>query len=599
MDADRLTSARRPQYEPAGPLDSSAHQRDLLVLAEHARSLFRQLPTALAGSLIAAALMVVYFWSVIDHFIAVSWLVLVLLSHLWRMWGVYDFKRNSRLPHDAPYWLRKITISATLGGALYGGLGFVFFVPGSPSHQTILVAIFTGIVASGLSTYSAFGPTFRVFLIAIMSPVAIRLVIDGSPSALIMLLLEFVFFAYILRSGMRMASVLEESFKTRFENVELIHQLHEQKREAEEANRGKSAFLAAASHDLRQPMHALSLYVSALRTHVSGDYERHIADRIQASVDATQIMFNALLDVSRLDAGILVPNLHVFSLQPMWERLAVEYEPAAVEKGLSFRVRPCRGAIYSDPNLLERVLRNYISNAIRYTSSGGILMGAHRRGDALRIAIYDSGAGIPADKFDDIFKEFYQVGNPERDRTKGLGLGLAIVQRIGKLLKHPIAIRSKVGKGSCFSIDVPFADTTGQDASVDALSSGDESILYGTSILAIDDEPDIRDAFGILLRQWGCQPIIADSGSDAMKKLENLNQAPDAIVCDYRLRAGETGIVAVRRVQQQHGENIPALLVTGDTAPERLREAAGSGLLLLHKPLKPDQLRQALIQMLA
>jgi signal transduction histidine kinase len=584
--------------DAASGLLDPRNARELLVLAEHAKSLFGQLPTALAGSLIAAILIVAYFWPVVNHLIAGSWLVLLVLCHLWRLWEVHEFKRNSRLPDEARSWLRRTTISATLGGALYGCLGFVFFVPGSPSDQAILLAIFAGIVVAGLSTYAAFGPTFRAFLIAIMSPVAIRLVVESSVSAFILLMLEIAFFSYILRSGMRMARILAESFRTRFENIDLIAELDEQKHAAQQANRDKSAFLAAASHDLRQPVHALSLFVSALSTSVSGEEQRHIIERIQASVDATEVMFNTLLDVSRLDAGILSPDLQVFSLQPMWQRLVAEYQPAARESGISFRARPCQHSIRSDPNLLERVLRNYISNAIRYTASGGVLMGVRAREGVLRIAVYDTGAGIAQDKLDLIFKEFYQIGNPERDRAKGLGLGLAIVQRISKLLEHRIGVRSLPGKGSCFWVDVPLAQPLAQECHT-GLSCTDETVLYGTRILAIDDEPDIRDALGILLRQWGCQPIVAGSTADAMNQLLRLNEAPEAIVCDCRLPGGDTGIAAVRRIQEQHGADIPALLLTGDTAPERLREAADSGLPLLHKPLKTEQLKQALVEILS
>lgn len=364
-----------------------------------------------------------------------------------------------------------------------------------------------------------------------------------------------------------------------------------------EANRAKSRFLAAASHDLRQPMHALGLFATAVRPHVADGQGQHIVDKIELSIASTEAMFNALLDISRLDAGIMTPEIKPLAVGDLLNRLAVEYALRAEEKGLSLRVSTHAHTVLSDAFLLERILRNYLSNAIRYTQHGGIVVGCRVRGAMLCIEVWDTGCGIPADKLNDIYQEFYQIGNPERDRTKGLGLGLAIVQRTAGLLSHPIAVRSVPGRGSMFSVMAPLTS-----AAVQPMLDGndvpvDESRLVGATVLVIDDEADVLTAMSLLLRQWGCAVVTAESAAQALALLRQRDQAPDAILSDYRLRDGETGVAAIRAIHHEWGVT-PAALVTGDTAPDRLVEAASSGYALLHKPFSPARLKVIVCRLL-
>jgi two-component system, sensor histidine kinase len=396
-----------------------------------------------------------------------------------------------------------------------------------------------------------------------------------------------------------------ESLTARFANAELVARLQAQmgiaesaRAEAEEANRAKSRFLAAASHDLRQPMHALGLFVSALKPHVAGEQGPRILERVESTVRSTEVMFNAMLDVSRLDAGVLVPDVKPFPLAPLLARLAAEYAPRAQAKGLRLRLRAGEHGLISDPTLLERVIRNYLGNAVRYTQRGGLLLGCRRRGTSLSIELWDTGQGIPVDNLDDVYKEFYQVGNPERDRAKGLGLGLAIVKRIAQLLGHPIGIASRVGRGSKFSIAVPLAPASmAQAATSDQAALADDALLVGACVLVIDDEADAREAIEVLLKQWGCLVLTADCEQSALELLRQQDAPPDAILSDYRLREASTGIGAIQAIGREFG-TIPAALITGDTAPDRLKEATASGYELLHKPLNAWRLKSILCGML-
>jgi CheY-like chemotaxis protein/anti-sigma regulatory factor (Ser/Thr protein kinase) len=273
--------------------------------------------------------------------------------------------------------------------------------------------------------------------------------------------------------------------------------------------------------------------------------------------------------------------------------LRIEFTPPAQEKGIRLQVVHSSALIHTDPALAERILRNLLANAVRYTQRGRILVGCRSRGNRVRVVVADTGMGIPADKLDAVFEEYVQLGNPERDRTKGLGLGLAIVRRLGVLLGAPIEVQSVAGKGSAFC--VTFARGVLADvAAVDpAPAAGD---LQGHWVVVVDDEAAIRDAIKHLLTQWGCEVTVAGSGDEAVELVALSPRVPSVILCDYRLRDNEYGLEAIEKLRAEFCEDIPALLVTGDTAPDRIVEIKSSGIAVLHKPLRPEALLQALLQ---
>jgi len=316
-----------------------------------------------------------------------------------------------------------------------------------------------------------------------------------------------------------------------------------------------------------------------------------VVDQISASVHALKSLFNALLDISRLDAGVMQVEKADFNLQPMFEKLANDFDPQASEKGLSLSWPTCSYAIHSDQNLCEQILRNYIANAIRYSNDGEVHIRCEAEAGLVCIQVVDTGIGIAEEDQQAIFEEFHQLNNPERDRSKGLGLGLAIVQRTAKLLGHRVGLESRLGKGSIFSICIERAIES-QTAAV-AETGVDINVLLTNKVLimVIDDERSVREGTQSLLQAWGCEVMTAADEQEVMSKLKQKNQAPDGIIADYRLRDNQTGIEVIHAIQKKYKHDIPTLIVTGDTAVEHLREVNSSGFQVLHKPVPAVKLR--------
>ena len=367
-------------------------------------------------------------------------------------------------------------------------------------------------------------------------------------------------------------------------------------RQLESANLAKSRFLAAASHDLRQPLHALNLFVSELRTKTDQAEKNLVIARIDAAVAAMNDLFNELLDMSRLDAGVLVPSISEFPIDQLLKRIEMTFTGAAREKGLRLRVVSNAAWIRSDFILVERILLNLVSNAVRYTKAGGIVVGCRRRReDMLRVEVWDSGIGIPEDQQRNIFAEFHQLSTAEQDRRGGLGLGLAIVERLCRLLDYPIELTSTPGRGSRFVISVPL---TAPVKSHEQPAQARIDQAMGKSVVVIDDDALVLDGMRGVLKGWGCDVVTATSGDAALAALSKGERPPDIIISDYRLKDGKTGFDVIERIRRAFGTPIPAFLISGDTAPERMREARASGYYLLHKPVLPITLRAVVSQLL-
>lgn len=371
------------------------------------------------------------------------------------------------------------------------------------------------------------------------------------------------------------------------------------RKEAETANQAKSKFLAAASHDLRQPLHAIGMFLSALgdrrRRHQGEDEsvgdDLRIIDNITDSLDGLRDLLNSLLDISKLDAGVLTPSAQPTPLYPLIDRLYYRYVALAEQAGLRLKVYcPDHYVVHTDPILLERVLSNLISNAVRYTHQGGVIVGVrHEKGDQIRVQVSDTGVGIPRDKVADIFMEFQQLDNDARDRRRGLGLGLAIVERIVTLLKHKLGVKSIVGRGSSFSISLPLSDEKPVLSPIEANVVSKKQDLF---ILVIDDESDVLEGMGALLSGWGYRSALCATTEQAVNLVKEAAYPPDLILADYRLNEECTGAEAIQTLCQEIGFDVPAAIITGDTAPDRIQEARASGFMCLHKPLRPAKLRQ-------
>jgi two-component system, sensor histidine kinase len=365
---------------------------------------------------------------------------------------------------------------------------------------------------------------------------------------------------------------------------------------AERANHAKSRFFAAASHDLRQPMHALSLFVAALKTRNQQTETQTLIDNIESSTAAMELLFNALLDISQLDAGAIETHPAHFTLQKMLRDLEQQFSVVATEKQLQLRFRPCDVTLYSDALLIERILINLIANAIRYTDDGGVLVACRRRGRMVRISVVDTGRGIPPDQQESVFQEFVQLHNAARDRSKGLGLGLAIVSRLAQLLGHPVHLRSRPGQGSVFSIDVPLGDALQIQPPTAVTAPG--QIPDNALAVLVDDESAILHGMAELFDNWNIDLVTAHNAEEAAQSLTSLARVPDIIVSDFRLPNDTDGIEVIARLRQQFGHDIPAIMVTGDTAPDTIQRINLAGIPILHKPLRPAKLRALLTHLI-
>ena len=369
--------------------------------------------------------------------------------------------------------------------------------------------------------------------------------------------------------------------------------MREAMNEAERANLSKTKFLAAISHDLLQPLNAARLFVAALLEARISPRNRRLATSISSALEGVDGLLNALLEMSKLDAGIIRAEIRPFDVNVLLWELVEEYTGVASARGLQFRFVPCVATLRSDQQLLSRIIRNFLSNAIRYTPTGRVLLGCRRVGGVVRIGVWDTGPGIPEDKLGLIFEEFQQVSQPPSDREKGIGLGLAIVDKIASILQHPVHVRSKVGRGTVFAVDVPMA--VGSDGGAATRRAAAVTVpgasLDGVRVLVIDDEPSIAMATEALLSAWGCRVVTATGVAEAIARVRAASGVVDLIIADYHLAEGPIGLDSIETVQGLLPAKTPAMLITADRSAALRHEVRLRGYPMLNKPVKPAPLR--------
>ena len=592
------------------PRDASVHGvlfQDSLE-AERARFIHRSVPSAVFGGLVIVVLVVIVFRGVVDERLLYSWLAAFAVLTALRMALWTRFRRVIFDPVTARRFLRQATAASFVSGALWGAGALFLYPEGHLDYQYTFAVALIFMAMACLFSYGPHYPTFLAFFVPSIVPGIIGMAAQGEPQQNAFAFGLLLIGGVLLRSRQLFNNIFMESMRLRFANVELIEQLTVQrnaaetakelaetaKDAAEAANLAKSRFLAAASHDLRQPIHALNLYLGAFGQIQLARQAASLLAKVRQCALIMDEMFRTLLDVSKLDAGAVQPQISVFPLAPLLARARLEFEPQARAKELELRVLRCSVFAKSDPVLVERILRNLVSNAVRYTERGRVVVGCRRHRGALRISVYDTGIGIDPAQQALVFEEFYQVGNPERDRSKGLGLGLAIVERLARLLDAPITLRSRRGRGSLFAFDLQRAAPVELPALRLSRSGVANRDLAGTLVVVVDDEELTLDAAQTLLKQWNCSVIAATSGREALRQLATSTRPPDVLICDYRLRDGENGVSVAAALRNEFNTDIPALLITGNTDPEQIRIISASGLAVLHKPLREDELNDAI-----
>ncbi len=570
-------------------------ESDQQILAEQVRVIYVEGQRLILTGIAAAAILVWVLWGHIAFPVLLGWFGSFVVYALLRVAMIRSYRRRPPDDSDHRAWMNRALWALAVGGGLWGIASFVLYVPGRIEYQLFLVTILLGAVVSGLITLAVYLPAYLVFIVPFLAGTSLRFGLENDPLHWGIAVAPVVVLGLFISFARYIQNTFVESLRLRMVLAERNRELAERNDAVERANLAKSRFLAAASHDLRQPLHALNLFVTQLGGEADATERDRLVARIDAAVGAMNELFNALLDVSKLDAGALTPSVGAFPVDRLLRRIETTFAAVAEEKGLRLRVRPSDAHVHSDAILLERILINLVSNAVRYTTRGGIIVACRRRGDALRIEVWDSGVGIAEEQQRAIFGEFYQVARPGQEQRTGMGLGLAIVDRLCRLLGHPITLTSRPGRGSRFCVLVPSAAIAPATAEPDEARDAIVDPVRDKLVLVIDDDPLVLDGMRSLLAGWGCRVAVAPSHAAA---IADLAARPDLIISDYRLARGQTGLDTIAALHDAFGSAIPALLVTGDTAAERIRDAAAHGLPLLHKPVNPMALRAAVNQLL-
>lgn len=564
------------------------------IVNEQIHLFLNQSPYLLIGTIATMLIFVWFFWNRVDYNILFTWLAINLCLVLIRMPIVVFYKRNAlRLkPNNLVFgWI--FALFSFIAGCTWGASTWVLMDPTELFEVAFIYILIPSTVTGVTVSLSTFLPIYLAYSSSALGMLALALLFRGQSEHVFFGLLIIIFFFVNLSFAIMINRNLIESIKLRFNNLDLIQKLRSQKDIAEKANQDKTRFLAAASHDLRQPMQAMLLFSSTLNDKLTVPEHKKLLHRIMLSQDSISEMLDSLLDISKLDANIIQANMMNFKLQTIFNRIEEEFVSSAESKNLKLKIRPTNARLYSDPQHIYRILQNLVANAIRYTNEGGILLVCRSNQQHYSIEVWDTGIGIKTEQYQQIFQEFYQVNNPERDRQHGLGLGLAIVQRLTQLLDIPLNLNSHYLQGSVFKLKVISGNKQHLLQSTKVESYNDEpNNNKNKLILIIDDDSEILDALGEQLISWGFQVCRAQSLELAIEQLKNSQSNPDLIISDYRLAGDKNGAKIIEKVRQfLNNLTLPAIIVTGDTSPERIKESKQSGFPILHKPLKPAKLR--------
>jgi signal transduction histidine kinase/CheY-like chemotaxis protein len=575
--------------------------------ADQIATLFTQWRRTTSSMVLGGLILGVVLWNVAPHRELALWLAAILLNQAWRFELARRYRAAAPAPSERKRWGWAWAAGSTIAGALWGAAGVLWFAPGDIGLQALLIVCLFGVIMGGINLTSVYKPTLYGFVLPTLLPLIVRVALEGDQLHLFIATVLLVVLAFILRFGHNLNDLMTQSLAIRYENIDLIGELQAQtaaadraRASAEAANRGKTQFLAAASHDLRQPLHAMGLFAAALSERAHDGHVRNLVGSINASVEALERLFSALMDISKLDAGAVSAKRSAFPLAPLLERLAREFGPLAVTKGLRFSVVRTKAWVDSDPVLLERIVANLVSNAVRYTARGGVVIGARRRGGRVALEVWDSGIGIPGAERERIFEEFYQIGGAARHSSKGMGLGLAIIRRLSTLLDHPMRIDSQPGRGSRFTVEMPrVAPVVPATAGSSSESYPQATRLAGACIAVIDDEAIVVDGMRALFAAWGAEVVGAASGHALLAALGETGTYPDLLIADYRLARDELGTDAIARLRDELGPSLPALLISGDSSTETLDVLRRSGLEFLLKPVLPEELKAVATRLLA
>jgi len=592
-------SAPPAEPAPAGSVPALSSVPDIV------QSTFDYAPTAMAGYAAGVGVVCALFWSLAPWPVLLPWLVAFAVMVLVRLAVLRAFRRASPASTaEWQRWLLRSNIGTLVAAAFWGATGGVFYGYSGGLQQTGLIIIVYTFCVVAIPVLSIQPRMYLAFAALCLLPLVVRIVSVGDlyHYQLAGEVVLIITLTTLLANSYRQA--LQRAIELKLKSDGLSAQLRVETQaakaarlEAEMANRAKTQFFTAASHDLRQPLHAMGLFAEALRQRVHEPEVAQLVNSINESVDALEGLFSELLDITRIDSGGIEVHPQHFVFGDILRKLRLHFEPAAFEKGLALRLRGDRRAVYGDPLLVERILRNLVSNAIRYTNDGSVLVSCRSRGGRVLLQVWDTGVGIREQERVRIFEEFYQVPNSvavSPEQRKGLGLGLAIVKRLAALMGAPLSVRSRPGHGTVFSLELPPGQAPRAVPPVLPGKGPLQLTLAGRLIVIVEDEPAVRAGLEVLLRGWGADIAAFDSVTSSAAWAEASDPAlvkPDLFIVDFRLEEGKTGVDAITALRARFGTAVPAILVTGSTMTGHDKDAQLHNFHLLIKPVVPNKLR--------
>jgi two-component system, sensor histidine kinase len=582
---------------------AAAHQR--AALPEEVRTAFDYMPATLAGIAAGVVILAMLFWQLTPLVLMLPWLAAFTTLWLLRVWLYRRFMRSD--PQTEAQWLRWRlwwNIGTLCSAGLWGLSAWIFYFHGTGIQQTGLIIIVYTYCIAVVPVLATQPRMFLAFVVIAFTPLVVRIASVGNVYSyqLAGMLLIIITLTTLLARNYRQA--LQRVIDLKLHADDLLGQLRIEKQaaeqargEAEVANRAKTQFFTAASHDLRQPLHAMGLFAEALRQRTREPEVAQLVNSINESVDALEGLFSELLDITRIDSGGVEVHAQHFEVGDILRKLRLHFEPTAFEKGLALRLRGGARVVHADPLLVERILRNLVSNAIRYTNDGSVLVSCRQRGEHVLLQVWDTGVGIREAEQAKVFEEFYQVPNTEAlapHQRKGLGLGLAIVKRLADMMGAPLALRSQASHGTVFTLELPSGKLPRTAAAALPGKGPSALTLDGRLIVVVEDEPAVRGGLEVLLKGWGASLASFDSVAATAAWAASSDAAlakPDLMIVDYRLEEGRSGVDAIQALRRRFGAALPAILITGSTMTGHDQEAQEHDFHLLIKPVVPNKLR--------
>jgi len=534
------------------------------------------------------------YWEAMPNKVLYLWILPNAVIALVRLIWLHPFYQRTEInEQNTDFLLRLHTINVGISSLIWAFVLPFFFTPHDSELLLIFIFTFFILMTSGAIALASHMPAFFAYWLPLVLSLSWLFFSSQNTTysnfALALLLFN-IFTAYLFR---RTNQEVTDLVRLQLEKQKLADDLEEKKQIAEKSVSDKNQFLASASHDLRQPLHSAGLLLSALDTHVETEKGKQLLEGISSSFKMLNDSFRSLLDVSKLDAGVIEVNKEHFCFKQLVDDVHKQFDQELLDKKLTFKTSQEDMAVYSDFILLNRIVRNLLANAISYTEHGVIRINWHAINDnKMQISIRDTGIGIPKEELDNIFSEYYQLHNPERDRSKGFGLGLAIVKRLCDLLEITLRVKSQTGQGTEFILTIDRGDST-KIISKRTDSQADHD-LRDKRVLVIDDDAGVLNSMYEILSLWGCTVYCSESEDTAVELMTKLGLPPHIIIADYRLRNHQTGVQACERIADEFNLDIPSIIATGDTSQDRLKEASASGYQILHKPVEPEELRSAI-----